>query len=148
MERYFIRYKIEGRESEPETQLSLLEKKRIKPIVFATDENIGKLVMDAIAELGNEADLNFIDTSHVTDMSHLFKDTKFNGDISKWDTSQVTDMSFMFYKSNFRGDISNWDTSNVTNMCYMFTRSKFNGDISKWDTSSVINMPLHTFTAK
>lgn len=35
------------------------------------------------------ADLNFIDTSLIKDMSRLFKNSEFNGDISKWDVSNV-----------------------------------------------------------
>ena len=70
----------------------------------------------AIAELGEKADLNFIDTFHITDMGWLFSDfkynvKKFNGDISKWDVSNVEDMSYMFYDAKFNGDISNWKIS-------------------------------------
>lgn len=32
--------------------------------------------------------------------------TKFNGDISKWNVSNVKDMSSMFYQSEFNGDLS------------------------------------------
>jgi len=35
----------------------------------------------------------------------------------------------MFKDSHFNGDISKWDVSNVTNMSSMFSGSKFNGDI-------------------
>jgi len=41
-------------------------------------------------------------------MSDMFRDSKFNGDISNWDVSKVTSMSNMFYKSQFNGDISKW----------------------------------------
>jgi surface protein len=64
--------------------------------VIANDVNIKNIIKYAIKKLGNEADLNFIDTSGVTKMSHIFKITKFNGDISKWDVSNVTDMYCMF----------------------------------------------------
>ena len=49
----------------------------------------------------------------------------------------VENMSFMFYDSNFNGNIADWDVSNVTNMSFMFYKSKFNGDISKWDVSNI-----------
>lgn len=61
----------------------------------------------------------------------------FNGDISKWDTSKVTNMEGMFKNSKFDGDISKWDVSNVTNMNSMFSNSNFNGDLSKWKLSSL-----------
>lgn len=48
---------------------------------------------------GKKADLNCIDASRVTDMSHLFADLKFNGDISKRNVSNVKDMAFMFYNT-------------------------------------------------
>ena len=48
------------------------------------------------------------------DMGSMFKNSVFNGDISKWDVSNVESMNQMFYKSEFNGDISNWDVSKVT----------------------------------
>jgi surface protein len=46
----------------------------------------------------------------------------------------------MFRESKFNGDISNWDVSNVTKMWRMFMNSQFSGDISKWDVSGVTVM--------
>ena len=87
-------------------------------------------------------DLNFIDTSKITDMSNLFEDIRHNFDVSKWDVSNVTNMNHMFYYcKNFDCDLSNWDVSNVTTMKYMFACcEKFNCDLSNWNVSNVTNM--------
>ena len=88
--------------------------------IIATNETIKEIVKSEIESLGNNADLNHIDVSQVTDMSYLFEESEFNGDISNWDVSNVTDMEGMFWDSKFNGDISNWDVSSVKSMSYMF----------------------------
>ena len=108
--------------------------------IIADDYTLLSIVEEEIKRLGNNADLNHIDTSDVTSMRNVFTKSEFNGDISKWDTSKVKHMDAMFYESEFNGDISQWDVYNVEHMRAMFDRSKFNGDISQWDTSKVESM--------
>ena len=103
-------------------------------------DELKKIIKRTIRLLGYDCNLNWIDVSNITDMSNLFQNTKFNGDISRWDVSNVTDMKEMFWRSEFDGDISRWDVSNVTNMQGMFMNSLFNGDINNWDVSNVTNM--------
>ena len=98
------------------------------------------LIKETIEKKSAGCDLNFIDVSQITDMSRLFEESDFNGDISQWDVSNVTTMEKMFRKSKFMGDISQWNVSKVTNMEGCFSQSKFNGDISNWDVSNVTNM--------
>ena len=108
-----------------------------------------ELINELIEERGNDADLNDIDTSKITDMSQLFFKSNFNGDISEWDVSKVEDMSYMFSLSKFNGDISNWDVSNVKGMFCMFYGSEFtseHGDISKWDVSNAKNNMYYMFS--
>ena len=98
-------------------------------------------IVDYIDSIDHNANLNWIDTSKLRDMSALFVNKyEFNGDISQWDVSKVENMSRMFESSGFNGDISQWDVSKVENMSRMFKRSGFNGDISQWDISKVKNM--------
>ena len=110
-----------------------------------TKDELAKIIEDTIKEKGNNCDLNFIDTSLITDMSDLFFIdyhglSDFNGDISKWDVSNVKNMDSMFNDCKFDGDISKWNVSNVESMWSMFGGSNFNHDINKWDVSKVKDM--------
>ena len=97
-----------------------------------TKDEPEKIIEERINKEGPNCNLNDIDVSLIDDMSWLFSDSDFNGDISKWDVSKVTDMAGMFYNSSFNGDISKWDVSNVLNTTRMCVVSKFNKDISNW----------------
>ena len=100
-----------------------------------TIDELKELVNQLIEERGNDADLNDIDTSEITDMSYMFTYSKFNGDISNWDVSKVKNMQEMFYNSKFTGEngnISNWDVSNVKVMSYMFDKSPLEKNPPKW----------------
>lgn len=109
-------------------------------------EELVQIINTTIKTYGNDCDLTFIDTSKITDMSHLFSHSKFNGDISKWDTSKVTTMKSMFERSLFtgvNGDIGNWDTSKVTNMSKMFYEGKgYTGNLSNWNFKNVKDMSM------
>ena len=102
----------------------------------------------------NNEDVTTVCTTKVLNMSELFLDTTFNGNISSWDVSNVTDMTFMFSYSSFNQDISAWDVSNVTSMKGMFHSidlwvnldpNPFNQDISSWDVSNVEDMSYMFF---
>lgn len=82
-------------------------------------------------------------TGQVVDMSYLFKDTTFSGDIGYWDLSGAETMQGMFSDSTFNSDIGEWDVYNVTDMSYMFRRNAFfNQYIGDWDISSVDRMQM------
>ena len=89
------------------------------------------------------------DTSSVTNMSNLFKDTSFNDDISGWNTSNVTNMSFMFRNSiRFNQDIGKWNTSKVVSIQNMFHRaSDFNNGGESLDTRTLVDSNDISYTA-
>ncbi len=88
-------------------------------------------------------------TGQVTDMSNLFFNTSFSGDIGYWDTRSVVTLAGMFYaSSSFDSDLSSWNTSSVTSMRDTFRRSfAFNQPIGSWDVSQVTDMRAMFFQA-
>ena len=112
----------------------------------ATKTELVDEITRATTAHGNEVDLNYIDTSAITNMNYLFASgiagfnlDAFNGDISKWDVSQVTGMFSMFSGANaFNKDISKWNVAWVFTMANMFWgATSFNQDISGWNVAEV-----------
>jgi surface protein len=109
-----------------------------------------RIIKDYCEKNGWNSDLNFIDTSLITDMRFLFGILdeegygldRFNGDISKWDVSNVKDMEYMFCNATtFNQPLNNWNVSNVDNMFGMFWNAeKFNQPLNNWDVSNVKSM--------
>ena len=113
-----------------------------------TKLELRKLILD------DDIELKDIDTSHITDMSHLFEPVLetseqarffFDG-IETWDVSNVTGMSLMFCdceQLKSVGDLSNWNVSNVERTWSMFhscKQLKSVGDLSNWNVSKIKNM--------
>ena len=108
-----------------------------------TKKELRELIEKLLDECGNDADLNDIDVSKITDMKGLFNDLDIhNIDISEWDVSNVTNMMGMFYKcENFNCDLSKWNVSKVTDMFGVFYKCEnFDSDLSNWDVSKVTDM--------
>lgn len=96
-----------------------------------------------IANIGH-VDLNYIDTSEVTNLTSVFNSSKMESvDISQWDTSNVQTMNSMFQYCSSLSDIKfNFRTANLTNMGTMFDgcRNLPSIDLSMFDVSKVTDM--------
>lgn len=124
---------------------NLLSKKKLQTgctVQPQSKEELLAIIKDAIATYGNEVDLNFIDTSKIINMSCLFQNSNFNGNINKWNVSNVKNMDCMFSSAfKFNQPLNDWNTSNVESMCYMFSDAKsFNQPINNWDLSKLKSM--------
>lgn len=86
-----------------------------KTIVAIKKMHLKQLIKEEIKHYGNNCDLNHIDVTNIEDMSYIFYETEFNGDISQWNTSKVAIMWGMFQNSIFNGDISQWNEKIRTN---------------------------------
>ena len=104
------------------TDIKNPQEEQLKRVQPKTRNELKSLIDKTIEEQGTACDLNFIDTSLITDMSGMFYHSLFNGDISSWNVSNVSDMSCMFYYSHFNGNISSWNYRKDVNREDMFKK--------------------------
>ena len=105
-----------------------------------TKGELQSLIKQELKHQGPDADLNFIDTSMITDMSFLFYDLDIHSiKIDRWNVSSVNNMHSMFFDcTDFNCDLSKWDVANVEDMIDMFWHCKnLNCNLSHWDVSSI-----------
>lgn len=113
-----------------------------------TDSTIGQAVTDWMAGgatkdtvIATYGSIGAWDTSQVTNMQDLFRDTTFNEDITNWDVSNVTNLSWMFYgNADFSQNITIWNVT-TTNLTNMFRRA----NAMKADYNNVANTPPSSF---
>lgn len=94
----------------------------------------------------SEFDGSNLDVSSVTDMSHMFYETKVSdlNSLANWDTSNVTNMNHMFEGNSIKdlSPLSNWNTSKVTDMGGMFYYNSISDltPLTNWKISNVTVM--------
>ena len=71
----------------------------MRKTIIANNKNLKWIINKEIKKYGYKADLNHIDVSNVENMTSMFENSKFNGDISKWGVSNVIEMDCMFLHS-------------------------------------------------
>ena len=137
-------YKVIIDESKIDEKLIINKHSKIKQYKYnyrpQTKRELDDIIKKLLKERGNNADLNDIDTSKITDMSNLFfREFPHNIDISEWDVSNVKDMGCMFFDCHdFNCDLSKWNIQNVYNMRFMFNNChKFEGkDLDNWNITN------------
>ena len=110
-----------------------------------TKDELRSLIEKELYYQGIDADLNFIDTSLIKDMSNLFNSLYIrNIKIDQWNTENVTDMEGMFSGCDkFNCNLSGWNVSNVEDMSYMFYLCEnFSCNLSGWNVSNNVIMLL------
>ena len=91
-------------------------------------------------------DIDYLNTSEVTDMSRMFSDCESleELDLRTFNTSKVTNMSAMFSECTHLEslDVSTWNTYNVTDMSEMFNEcySLENLNLNSFETDNVTDM--------
>jgi hypothetical protein len=80
------------------------------------------------------------DTSTITNMSSMFKDSNYSQGVQHWDTSEVTDFSSFLENTSFNKPLKNLDlgkASDVSN--FLAGNTTFDKDISSLDISNALS---------
>lgn len=110
-------------------------------------EQLQSIIEQELERQGPDADLNFIDTSEITDMSYLFVNynTIRNIKIDQWNTSNVRDMNCMFaFCLHFNCDLSYWNVSNAKDMSNMFDLCCSLEKLPEWYKGNQLVLPSMT----
>jgi hypothetical protein len=110
-----------------------------------TDNSIYQAMRDIINDnaiyLEKHMAIKNIDTSEITNMDELFKDSNFNDStISGWNVSNVTSMKELFRNNpSFNIEINDWDTGKLIDASGMFMNAtSFSKDLYKWKLNNCI----------
>ena len=122
--------------SDFDIDLSMLPDRFYKPENVGGFEDLVKACLDNITKFSTP-NLNWIDTSGITEMNNLFSYRNIFADISRWDVSNVSSMRFLFENSSVNCNLTKWDVSKVRDMTNMFAKADIHTDISNWNVSSV-----------
>ena len=108
-------------------------------------QELWHLVKIVPSTYGQECNLNWIDVKGMTDLSYIFANSGFDGDISRWNVSNVRYMEGMFYQALFNKDISDWDVRQVKTMEQMFAGSQFSHitELEKWSSKIKLNCNIN-----
>ena len=113
-----------GRNNYPFDENNFVHIRNIELTNFDTSHVTNMTAMFRECKALESIDVSKFNTSNVTSMSSLFAGCNVirNINVSNFNTSKVTDMSSMFHSCNniTRLDLSNFDTRNVTDMAMMF----------------------------
>ena len=127
------------------SRLRITSQTKLLVVRPATKDELRVLIEQELEHQGPDADLNFIDTSLITDMYLLFESLPIrNINIDLWNVSNVRNMSGMFSKCwQFNCDLSSWNVSNVTDISQMFYMCEnFSSDLSSWYISNKVEALL------
>jgi surface protein len=87
-------------------------------------------------------DISTWNTSNVTTMESMFRNSEFNQPLNSWNVSKVANFSEMFFgPSAFNQPLNNWNTASATIMYWMFRdNDNFNHNLSSWNVANVTTM--------
>ena len=95
----------------------------MQPMTIYTRDELNAEIQKAMDTnvLGARCDLNHLDLGNMYNLSDLFRNSVFSGDISQWRMDTIQDVRGMFANSMFDGDLSQWNIHSSMCLDGMFT---------------------------